>query len=150
MQKIRAAVQTPDEARVNFGYMNNLIPTDWEAYSPTFSETIGNGTLTGYYCRNKELCFVSVHLLAGSTTGFGSGDSLTITLPATAATGMTVLGSALALEMGTAYHAGVALIASVGTVMSFVFDGANQAADNAVPFGWSNTDQLWGTAVYPV
>lgn len=61
----------------------------WAAYTPawtgsTGNPSLGNGTLTGRYCRIGDLVVCQGRLIAGSTTTFGSG-TYSISLPVTSA-----------------------------------------------------------------
>jgi hypothetical protein len=65
----------------------NTIGAAWETYTPTFTTTgtapaLGNGTLTGRYCRINKLVVAQIFFAYGSTTTSGTGSFL-FSLPLT-------------------------------------------------------------------
>lgn len=92
------------------------------AYSPgwtaaTTNPTIGNGTIVGKYFAVEEWCWVSIQIVAGSTTSGGSG-SYNVSLPVSAATlsGEQDLPVVL-YNTGVARYLAVGIIASGGSSM---------------------------------
>jgi hypothetical protein len=57
----------------------------WTSYTPTFSGTIGNGTLTGKYARYGRTIVFTASVTWGTTTSHAAATQ-TLSLPATAAT----------------------------------------------------------------
>lgn len=124
----------------------------WTDYTPTWAGSgaapaIGNGSLTGRY---KELdgttLAVHVRLLWGSTTTAGS-TGWTFSLPAgyTGAARRQLLEDR-ALDSGTSYYAGGAVVGVSATVISevgLVNHTASGDAGLGVPFTWATNDELF-------
>jgi hypothetical protein len=138
----------PVEANV----YNNFLFTTTRTFQPTWTGSIsnpslGNGTLTGEFFISNGMCQVTINLIAGSTTTFGSG-VWSFTLPVTSRSLYVQRGSALALDAGTLYYAGTA--DASGAVVQATFDQTNTQAQSTVPFTWANGDSLTLTVSYPI
>lgn len=141
--------------------------TDWVSYTPTFNGTgvaIGNGTLTGYYRRVGDSISLSIKMVAGSTTNFGSG-YWSFSLPP----GLTMNTSKMANSVGNVSIKGLARARDVSaasgwsgkaayyndTTLTANFDfynvhtglapiryDDNGIVNNGFPFTWASTDIL--------
>lgn len=112
-----------------------------QSYTPTWSGTgspaLGNGMLAGSYEVRGKFCRISIQLVAGTTTTFGTGTWL-FSLPFPAARMST--GTAECIHTGVSVAIGVSAAASGGTVLAVATNSGNVSA--TVPFTWASTDQL--------
>jgi hypothetical protein len=94
----------------------------WTSYTPTWSGTLGNGTLVGKYCKFGRAVHVRIELVIGSTSTIGGGTTWTFTLPfATSNDGTEqdiVCRTALG---GTTNLGGVAFVAANSTTVIPLF-----------------------------
>ena len=128
--------------------------TEWATYTPAWTSTgtapaIGNGTLTGRYCKAGNLCHFSIYLLAGSTTTFGTG-YYQWSLPATAATLYHLCGaqgydsSAASVATGLAWVAPTLGYVEVSAATGF--PALKWAATS--PFTWADGDWVRISGTY--
>ena len=128
------------------------------AYTPTWgvvsgtAPTIGNGALSGFYCRVGDLVFFQIALGFGSTTTAGSG-TYTFSLPfAMSGTTKGFTGSTQILDAGVAWYRGYTPVSvQDGFTDKFtLISDAGAAVTNLVPiaFGTGDTIYIWG--VYSV
>jgi hypothetical protein len=137
----------------------NSIGAAWETYTPTFTSAsspqpaLGNGTLTGRYCRINKLIVVQINFLAGSTTTFGTA-KLLFSLPFTNTTNLNAF-----FPIGFGYIQD----ASTANVYMCVADRSNEAGkvgpryqgtgnygdvSGTVPFTFAVNDQIMLTCSY--
>lgn len=129
---------------------NLLALTTWASYTPTWTSTgtapaIGNGTLTGRYCKAGNLCHFSIYLLAGSTTTFGTG-YYRWSLPATVA-------NSYALGGAQGYDSSASSVATGITVIAPPLDYVEVSAATGTwaatsPFTWANGDWVRISGTY--
>jgi hypothetical protein len=133
----------------------------YATYTPTWSSTgtapvLNNGTLTGRVWKFGKLCHVTITLLMGSTTTFGTG-TYSWELPSVpASTGsMTqaiVIGAARALDAGTANYNGIVqATTSAGTSPAKVRvmnPGLTTFWANNSPFTFASTDEIYIIVTY--
>ena len=139
----------PLSTGTSFAAIATFTPT-WTATS--VNPAIGNGTLTGHYQQiATKLYWFSIHMLAGSTTTFGTGNwsfgNLPFTVKSTAPIHQTA--SAVLVDSGTASYTSTARLARGGTVVSLLVAGetSSRHVNATVPFTWVNTDWLTITGV---
>jgi len=137
---------------VDANVYNNFIFSTVRSYVPTWTGSstnpvIGNGTLSGVYSVHNGLCQVTILMVAGSTTTFGTG-VWSFALPITSRSTLSVFGSARGFDSGTAYYAGVSEAGSVSVTATF--DATNTQAQSTVPFTWATADSLYLTVTYPI
>lgn len=118
-------------------------------YTPTWSSTgtapaLVNGTLTGYYALSGKRLFVSIHLVPGSSTTFGTGN-WSFTLPSgftTAAVGHALAGIAYDNSL-TNYSPVIAIVAASSTTVGPIATISGSAqVDVDSPFTWATSDSL--------
>jgi hypothetical protein len=131
---------------------NNFIFSTVRSYVPTWTGSstnpvIGNGTLSGVFSVHNGLCQVTIQMVAGSTTTFGTG-VWSFALPITNRSTLGVYGSARAFDSGTAYYVGVSEVGSVAVQVTF--DAATTQTQSTVPFTWTTGDNLYLTVTYPI
>lgn len=131
---------------------NNFLFTTIRTFLPSWTgsisnPSIGNGTLAGEFFVANGMCQVTITMVAGSTTTFGSG-IWSFTLPITCRSINAQQGSALALDAGTLYYTGVATVA--GTTVTATFDQFGSQAQSNSPFAWGSGDSLSLTFSYPI
>lgn len=121
------------------------------SYSPSWigditNPSIGNGTLVGYYSRVGNVVTMSIRLVMGSTTTYGSG-AWSFGLPFTSNGGAMHLFVAYLRDTSTStnYHRIGIIAGASGIVQAFrgLADGTNSNAMNATtPFTWANGDEI--------
>jgi hypothetical protein len=129
---------------------NNFVFSTVRTYATTWTASsvnpaIGNGTLSAEYSVSDGLCIVSIQLIAGSTTTFGTG-VWSFALPITNRGALPSFGTARASDGGTFY---VGAAYASGTVAQVAFN-ATLLAQNTVPFSWGSGDVLNLTVTYPI
>jgi len=110
-------------------------------YTPTWSGTIGNGTLVGIYTRIGNRVDVSIKLIWGTTTSHGAAPQ-TLALPYQANATYPGVGSWWADDNGTGNRTGTAKVAPGGTSMTLYDDATAGQVTNAVPMTWAVNDQI--------
>lgn len=138
------------------GTTQNLVPQAWVPYTPTWtgsvsSPAIGNGMLRGAYTRSGKTVSLRIHMVAGTTTTFGSG-AWRFALPA----------PPIALDSTSMYHVGTVMLIDRSDGADYPGTAFCGAADNfigvstaiggtatqpgavtsAIPFTWANMDSL--------
>lgn len=131
---------------------NNFKFVDVKTYAPTWTGSIsnpaiGNGTLSGEYFVANGICYLTVQMVAGSTTTFGSGP-WSFALPITCRSTLPQQGSALALDSGTLYYTGISVAA--GTTAQVTFDATGSQTQSNIPFTWTTNDVLRFSVSYPI
>ena len=127
----------------------------WTTYTPTWTAsttnpTLGNGTLTGRFCKIGKMCIVNIVLNFGSTTNTGSG-AYRWTLPALAQVAGPVgpyTGAVKGVRSGVNSFAGVAET-ELGT-QTILINGPTTAVawGNTTPATWANGDTIAITIMY--
>lgn len=123
---------------------------DWTSYTPTWTNgTLGNGTLSGRYCKHNKLVIARIDLTWGTTTS--SAGAWVFTLPQTAqASGGWCLGVGEALDSSAGQSWDLRLRQTATTTFSPISgDGAaNATVATASPFTWATADTLHLIFVY--
>ena len=126
-----------------------------QAYVPSWTGSgsnpaIGDGTLAGLYFQVGEIVIVSINVVAGSTTTFGSG-TYNLSLPVPAVAGSRWALSALVTDAGTQHYAGTAII-NGGSTFEVIAVGSNSTGPapwtSTVPFTFGSTDRAVITGCY--
>lgn len=119
------------------------------SYTPTWSGTLGNGTLTGSYQIVGDWCRGVIALTWGSTSSHGASIQ-TFGLPAgltNAATEGTPMGFARLIDTGVANY-GRAAFKAGSTIVLMAENGT--FVTNTVPFTPGNTDQTLIEFAFPI
>lgn len=134
---------------------DRYLAAPWDTYTPTWTAAttnpaLGNGTLVGRFRLIGRTVVCRIHLVAGSTTTFGSG-AFRFALPlaaATTGTNLPQVGEAVLLDEGVTWYDAKAYI---GSGDSFVqLQTANVSGtrvrlsfvDSTTPFTWGSTDKI--------
>lgn len=142
---------------------DNLPVDDWVTYTPTYASdggalSIGNGTISGDYLLDGDLCHVRLYFKPGSTTTFGSSSPFQFGLPFTVAAAAASLaigdvGSVYIDDTGSGWASGIA-VAIPGTAYFKVrpSNGTINASQvhSATPMTWANGDSLVASITYRV
>jgi len=115
--------------------------TVWEG--STTNPSIGNGTLTCRYLRERNLIHFQCNITFGSTTFAGSGN-WSFTLPV--ASYGNAIGSVKILDSGTRHYVGVCH--ANGTTLTCYTESSQ--VGSAYPHTWATSDTLQITITYPV
>lgn len=135
----------------NLTSANNMTMAAWNTYTPTWTTTgtapaLGNGTLSGRYCKNGRDVTLLITFLAGSTTTFGTGEfrfSLPVTQSSAVGASNFYNGTAFGLDAGTAFHSGTSIIDNTSNFVRVAKgDGTLNFWGSAQPFTWGNTDSI--------
>jgi hypothetical protein len=135
----------------------NSIGAAWETYTPTWTSSgtapaLGNGTLTGRYCRINKTIVVQIALTTGSTSTYGTG-SYYLSLPFTNTTNTSIF-----FPLGFGYIQDT----STGTVYTCIGHRANTAdkigfkysaggfgdIGATAPFTFASTDGIFINCTY--
>jgi hypothetical protein len=130
----------------------------WTGWTPTWTgattnPVLGNGTMTGRYMKWGRTCHVSMEIVMGSTTTYGSG-AWSFTLPFTAAAAVgSRIGLAQALSSGSGRAPGHIVVSPAATTFSPFFPASTSVsflgnAGAANPFAWASTNSLRTAFVY--
>jgi hypothetical protein len=128
----------------NFVYLFNN--TRGISFTPTWTTTgtapsLGNGTLSGTYCRHGKLIWVKIALVAGSTTTFGTGQ-FQFALPVTAQDTTDSLAAVL-VDSSTQFYSAVGILKSTGLVTAtWTGDVSAGGPSGTTPFTWAVNDQV--------
>jgi hypothetical protein len=109
----------------------------WTSYTPTWTGTIGNGTLAGAYSRVGRSILWRASVTWGSTTSHAaSTQAIGLPVAARSVYVNTVVGWA-GVDIGGTKYPGSAWIASSTTVNGY-YQGSANAWSNTVPATWVN------------
>lgn len=127
----------------------------WKAYTPTWSGTLGNGTVTGAWRRNGRSINFRAIVTWGTTTSHAAViQTLTLPVGANAAyVGGHAIGTYTASNIATNTWSGTLIL---GTAPSTVYGGgsvnlsgtAAAQPTNTVPFVWASTHILTINGTY--
>jgi hypothetical protein len=127
----------------------------WTAYTPTLGGfTLGNGTITGFYCQIGKVVFFRARLLFGSTTTAASSN-IAFSLPVEAKTGTvstlggTFTGGVWDASASTPYMTGAYLSATDTAVLRIIgASGALSLFTTTTPFTWTTSDAAFISGAY--
>lgn len=147
-----------ESSKINENFTNiangsKVANSAWTSYTPTWSGTgtppsIGNGTITGKYKKIGRMVTVSIGMLVGGTTTFGTG-TWTFSLPFNSVNTFPYeTGAVLCLDNGTSYFVGTAKIDTATTLSCYYNTGGT--IDRDTPFTWAagSGDYLLVTLTY--
>jgi hypothetical protein len=125
----------------NLSFVADLRDVPIQTYSPTWTGAssdpdIGDGDIDARYSKDGKWVTVSIHMVAGSTTTFGSG-TWYFSLPFTPATDLPYIGQAVMFIPGIALYVGAVESLIDGTARCHVW------ADNAASNVRSNIPSTW-------
>ncbi|MFY0511797.1 hypothetical protein ACOMD4_15645 [Streptomyces anulatus] len=146
------------------GTTGTLVQQGWTTYTPTWTAavsnpSIGNGMLRGAWMRAGKTVSLRIHMVAGSTTTYGSG-AWRFALPAPPFTldssSMYHVGSAMLIDQSTgADYPGTCFCNATDQFLgvSTAIGGSTAqpgAVTTSVPFTWTNLDSLHLQITYEV
>lgn len=119
-------------------------------FGVTTDPAIGNGTLEGRMFETVDMRHISIELVAGSTTTFGTG-AWTFQMPEeldAVAVG-DWMGSCLYFDVtANTNYTGVCRAVDNDTDFFMYWDSSTTLIGPATPFTWANTDQLFMSLTY--
>ena len=132
--------------------IGNTVIGTYTSYTPTFSDiTLGNGTVTSYYCRVNKLVHYWGRLTFGSTTSI-TATGPQISLPVNQATAMPAqqfpMGSTVYLDASAgARYIGQAAYNNAGsfrlwTLATGVSYTTQSAISSTIPMTWTTSDTI--------
>lgn len=132
----------------------NTIGAAWETWTPTWTASttnpvIGNGTISGSYCRFNKTVIAEGAIIMGSTTTYGTG-TYRISLPfGTAVSANGSMGYATLFDASAGYiaYTGLATQASSSLFEFRIGNGLGQFQPT-VPVTLANADQFRFTFIY--
>jgi hypothetical protein len=121
-----------------------LAPTYWKTFTSSWTTNgsapaISNGTITAYYQTWGPLCFVSLKMVIGSSTTFGTG-GWRFSLPIAALNLVNECGSAFFEDTGTQFYSGSCMVYAGEQVVHPSSNGGAMTSTN--PFSWATGDIL--------
>lgn len=126
----------------------DVIPDNWTSYTPdwtavTTPPALGNGSLTGQYIQVGSLVWVTISLVAGSTTTFGSGQ-YRFSLPVTPEVDQIIPGNIIDTSSGArwAMTARIILASTTGDNMRMATAGDTGVTHNQ-PIAVPATSDRW-------
>lgn len=127
--------------------INNVITTPI-AFAPTWTASttnpvLGNGTLTGFYTRDKWRVTINYVLTTGTTTTYGTGN-WQFSIPFTSSANTTAVGTCMASVGATNFYVMAAELNASGTnILGFV-SGTAVPVSATSPATWiaTNTDNI--------
>jgi len=127
---------------------------EWVTYTPTWTAytgtpSLGNGTLTGRYCKVGKMVIATVSLTFGSTTSAAGTSTWYIGLPIMPAG----IGHGVweAYESGVKYYTGILQVSTgTTTIVGFYASDGQGYLSETRPHTWKANDQLTFTAIYQV
>lgn len=127
----------------------------WTSYTPTWSGTTGNGSVTGFYQRVGRTIHWRAKVAWGTTTSHGAAlQSLTLPVaPSADYPTNSSVGTASSIQTGVDAWQGSAYWTASGSTINFIA-GTSQASGtaarvtDAVPFTWGNGHALHAIGTY--
>lgn len=116
----------------------------WTSYTPAWSGTLGNGSISGSYTQVGKLVNWEATLIWGSTTSHAAA-AQTLSLPVAigAANALRPVGYASAATTGPSFVAGGLVMFTAGTVTCQIARMDTDAFfTNLLPMSWANGSQL--------
>lgn len=114
----------------------------WTSYTPTWSGTIGNGTVTGAYLKIGRTVHYRISVTWGSTTSHAAATQ-TFTLPAAAHAfyvGNSAIGTGSAIDASTAIYTCTVLHTDSSSIVYMARDSNSTAVSNSAPFAFATGD----------
>lgn len=115
----------------------------WTAYTPTWSGTIGNGTLSGKYTQIGKTVIGYLRVVWGSTTSHGTGVQI-VGLPVAAALAQQLSFFAQFNDASAGEFKGFTRFNSTSDVVLLTGGEAtvNSIVNNTTPFTWTTSDEV--------
>lgn len=120
----------------------------WIAYTPTWSGTLGNGTVAGAYQRIGRTVNFRASVIWGSTTSHAAAvQSLTLPFTPVGYLAFQPLGQSAAQDSGVNVNYGsmwyfATNVVNFGAAVSVTGGVTSGQMSNTVPFTWGNADSL--------
>jgi hypothetical protein len=117
----------------------------WTAYTPTLGGTgwaLGNGTITGRFCKLGTVVHFYVNIIFGSSSTFG-GSALTVSTPFSRRVGIATPQKAVATDVSVSqiYSLTVRQL-SAGSVTLYTNAAPIAGVTTNVPFAWAVSDVI--------
>lgn len=142
--KIKALEQRLSDLAAKLGRVGQ-VGNDWATYTPTWSGTIGNGTVTGRYVQVGALVAFTVRITWGSTTTHGASLQ-SVSLPVSAHSIDGAVSVQCRDSSASAEYGGTGRL-NGANVEAWAIGDAGRVSDT-VPFTWANGDLAWITGTY--
>jgi hypothetical protein len=112
------------------------------SYTPTWSGTIGNGTISGKSLQFGKLVFFEIVITWGNTTSHAAS-AQTFTLPVAAVATGRACGVGVVTDSGAGQYTCLGFINGSGTLQFYNADGLQGGAfTNTAPMAWTTNDSL--------
>lgn len=120
----------------------------WTSYTPTWSGTLGNGTLAGAYIKIGRIIIARASVTWGTTTSHGASTQ-TFSLPVTAIAGEAAFwsGGARILDTSASTNFQRHGFLNATTTIAFASE-AGVIVTNTVPMTWANGDNMSAKFIY--
>lgn len=118
----------------------------WSAFTPTWSGTLGNGTLSCSYTKIGRTIVARYLLTWGSTTSHAAA-AQTFTLPTTAANAGQGLGTCRIFDSSASANFARHTYMNTTNQIAFISE-AGAFVTNLVPMTWATSDVLSATITY--
>lgn len=142
-----------DAIRDNFEYLRTAYESAWTAFTPTWSGTIGNGTIAAAYRQVGKTVEYRIKVTWGSTTTHAAATQ-TFSFPVARHAAYTTnhpVGTFVAHDLGVNVYGGTVCVTSAG-LMFCSRDGGSAAANSIVtntnPMAFGTGDELMLTGTY--
>lgn len=125
----------------------------FSTYVPVWGSTgvapaLNNGTISGRYLQVGKLIYLTINLVAGTTTTFGTGQ-WTLSLPVAQAAARLPVANVLYFDASAGqFFPGTTWDASSTTVALYNTASPLTAVTGTAPFVWTTSDQVILTLVY--
>lgn len=131
-------------------FNSNLTHTGngWNAYTPAWSGTLGNGSISGAYFRAGRFIAFELSIAWGSTTSHAaSAQTISIPVQIANANALRTVGIAVAALTGPSAQASGVVLFTAGTVTCQILT-SNTFWTNASPQTWANGSVLYASGTY--
>lgn len=136
-------------ADLNAAISTGIISTGlgaWTSYTPTWSGTLGNGTLSAAYQKVGRLVNFRIQLTWGSTTSHAAA-AQTFTVPVTAAAASQWVGGVRCYDSSATTSFMRHVILNTTTQLAILSE-AGAFVTNAVPMTWATSDLCYMQGTY--
>jgi hypothetical protein len=123
----------------------------WTSYTPALTNvTLGNGAITGRWCRRARMITAEMQFTLGSTSAVGGGGA-GLGLPVAAAAASRAVGSCHYLDTGVRNHVGTGRVNDTGASTLTLYHAEAISTGNVTttgPFTWGTGDQIFASVMY--
>lgn len=138
--------EVPSNNVTETGTKLNHIIIDRTLYTPVWTAasvnpSLGNGAISGIWSRQDRQIHVAVKVTMGSTTTFGTG-AYSFSMPFSNASGEDYVGAVRALDSGTEFRIGTAIMGNAASTVQLYFDSTAGQASPTIPFTWASGDTI--------